>query len=228
MNDPFFRTKLLIGKQAFEKLQNSKIAVFGVGGVGTFVIESLVRCGIGQVDIFDGDKVEITNINRQLIADRLTIGQDKVRLMKERALKISPSTVVNAYSCFFNETNENEYSFEKYDYVVDCIDDVSAKVLIISKAKKAGVRVISSMGTGNKIDPLKLEVTDIYKTLNCPLARVMRRRLKLERVKSLKVVYSKEIPLYKPINKINSSISFVPGAAGLIIASEVVKDLIKD
>lgn len=228
MNNPFFRTKLLIGEQAFEKIQSSKIAVFGVGGVGGFTIESLVRCGIGQIDIFDGDKVEITNINRQLIADKMTIGQYKVQLMKERALKINPSILINDYNCFFSKINENEYSFKKYDYVVDCIDDVCAKVLIILKAKKAGVKVISSMGTGNKIDPLKLEITDIYKTLNCPLARVMRRRLKMEKIKSLKVVYSKEIPLYKPIDKINSSISFVTGAAGLILASEVVKDLIKD
>ena len=228
MNDPFFRTKLLIGQQAFEKLKNSKVAVFGIGGVGGFTTESLVRCGIGQIDIFDGDKVDVTNINRQIIADKGTVGQYKVHLMKERALKINPEILINSYNCFFNETNANEYSFEEYDYVVDCIDDVPAKVLIILKAKKCGVKVISSMGTGNKIDPLKLEVADIYKTSNCPLARIMRKRLKIEEVRSLKVVYSKEIPLYKPLDKINSSISFVPGAAGLIIASEVVKDLIRE
>lgn len=228
MNDPFLRTKLLIGETAFKKLQNSKIVVFGVGGVGGFVIESLVRCGVENLDIFDGDKVEITNLNRQLIANSLTIGQDKVKIMKERALKINPNVLINAYNSFFNKETEEKCDFTKYDYVVDCIDDVSAKVLIILKAKEAKVKVISSMGMGNKLDPLKLEVTDIYKTTNCPLARIMRKKLKIEKIKSLKVVYSKEVPLYKPIDKINSSISFVPASAGFIIASEIVKDIIKN
>lgn len=228
MNDIFLRTRLLIGSEAINKLKSSKVAVFGVGGVGSFVTEALARASVGKIDIFDGDVVDATNINRQLIALHSTIGMSKVEVMKKRLLDINPEIVVNAHHVVFNASNAGEFSFEDYDYIVDAIDMVSSKLLIISKAKALGKNVISSMGMGNKINPSMIEITDIFSTQNCPLARVMRRELKARKISSLKVAYSKEMPLYKPENKVNSSISFVPSVGGLMIASEVVRDLIKD
>ena len=228
MNDIFLRTRLLIGPEAINKLKSSKVAVFGVGGVGSFVTEALARASVGKIDIFDGDVVDATNINRQLIALHSTIGMSKVEVMKKRLIDINPEIVVNAHHVVFNASNDSEFSFEDYDYIVDAIDMVSSKLLIISKAKALGKNVISSMGMGNKINPSMIEITDIFSTQNCPLARVMRRELKARKINSLKVAYSKEMPLYKPENKVNSSISFVPSVGGLMIASEVVRDLIKD
>lgn len=228
MNDIFLRTRLLIGQEAINKLKSSKVAVFGVGGVGSFVTEALARASVGKIDIFDGDVVDATNINRQLIALHSTIGMSKVEVMKQRLLDINPEIVVNAHHVVFNASNASKFSFEDYDYIVDAIDMVSSKLLIISKAKALGKNVISSMGMGNKINPSMIEITDIFSTQNCPLARVMRRELKARKISSLKVAYSKEMPLYKPENKVNSSISFVPSVGGLMIASEVVRDLIKD
>lgn len=228
MNDIFLRTRLLIGPEAINKLKSSKVAVFGVGGVGSFATEALARASVGRIDIFDGDVVDATNINRQLIALHSTIGMSKVEVMKKRLLDINPEIIVNAHHVVFNVSNVDEFSFEDYDYIVDAIDMVSSKLLIISKAKALGKSVISSMGMGNKINPSMIEITDIFSTQNCPLARVMRRELKARKISSLKVAYSKEMPLYKPENKVNSSISFVPSVGGLMIASEVVRDLIKD
>lgn len=225
MNNPFLRTEMLIGADALNKLKKSKVAIFGIGGVGSFTVEALARCGVGNIDIFDGDIVDITNINRQLIATFNTIELNKVDVMKERILSINPNAKVNAYKCHFDASNEQNYDFSIYDYIVDAIDTVTSKILIINKAKESNLKIISSMGTGNKINPSELEVTDIYSTKNCPLARVMRRELKSRNIQSLKVVYSTETPIYKPKDRVNASISFVPSVAGLLIASEVVKDL---
>lgn len=225
MSSPFLRTEMLIGKNAMKKLENSKVAIFGIGGVGSFVTEAIARSGVENIDIFDGDIVDITNINRQLIATVNTIGLNKVDVMKDRILSINPKANVNAYKCHFDASNKQDYSFDKYDYIVDAIDTVTSKILIITKAKKEGKKVISCMGTGNKINPSKLEITDIYSTKNCPLARVMRRELKSRNIDSLKVVYSTDNPIYKPKDRINASISFVPSVAGLLIASEVIRDL---
>ena len=226
MGDAFLRTKLLIGDKSFEKLKKSKVAVFGVGGVGSYAVEALARAGVGMIDIFDGDKVDITNINRQVIAMHDTIGISKVEVMKKRMLNINPEIIVGAHECVFNASNSENYDFSPYDYIVDAIDMISSKILIIEKSKKLGKKVISSMGMGNKINPTMIEVADVFSTSICPLARVMRRELKKRGVDSLKVVYSKEKPLYTPDDKVNASISFVPSGAGLIIASEVVKDII--
>lgn len=227
MKESFYRTELLIGKNSLEKLQFSRVAVFGVGGVGSFTVEALARAGIGSIDIFDGDKIDVTNINRQLIATHENIGEDKVLAMKKRILSINPDIKVVANKCVFGKENHEEYDFEKYDYIVDAIDMVSSKILIITKANSLGKKVISSMGMGNKINPSLIEIDDIFSTSVCPLARVMRRELKKRNVNSLKVAYSKEKPIYTPSNKVNASISFVPSVAGLLIAGEVVKDLIK-
>ena len=232
---PFFRTELLLGKEKMNKIQKSHIAVFGIGGVGSFTAEAIARCGVKNIDIFDGDIVDITNINRQIMADIKTIGQKKTEVMKERIKLINPNANVNAEYCFFDKENKDNYDFSKYDYIVDAIDTVTSKILLIEKAKKENVKIISSMGTGNKLCPEKLEVSDIYKTSVCPLARVMRKELKKRNIKNLKVVYSKEKPSYVPVQdkenpnakRVNASISFVPSVAGLIIAGEVIKDISK-
>lgn len=224
----FSRTEMLIGADALEKLKNSRVAVFGVGGVGSYVVEALARSGVGSLDLIDNDTVNITNINRQLIALHSTVGKFKVDCAKERILDINPCALVNVYKTFYLPDNADEFDFTQYDYIVDAIDTVTAKIDIICRAKKLGIPVISSMGTGNKLDPTLFEVTDIYKTEGCPLARVMRRELKARGVNKLKVVFSKEKPRKcgeengKPIP---ASIAFVPSVAGLIIAGEVVKDL---
>ena len=186
----FSRTELLLGKEAMEKLAGSRVAVFGVGGVGGYVCEALVRSGVGAFDLIDDDKVCLTNLNRQIIATRKTVGKYKVDVMKERILDINPDTDVRIHKCFFLPENSGDFPFEEYDYVVDAVDTVTAKIELIMKAKELGVPVISSMGAGNKLDASRFQVADIYKTKVCPLAKVMRRELKKRGVKDLKVVYS--------------------------------------
>lgn len=241
MGREFEREIMLIGEDAVKKLAASKIIVFGVGGVGGYVVESLARSGIGHIDIVDDDQVNENNINRQIIALHSTIGRDKVEVVKERILDINPQCEVTAHKCFYLPENADQFDFTRYDYVIDAIDTVTAKLHIIERCYKAGVPLISAMGAGNKLDPTKFVVTDIYKTKMDPLARVMRRELKKRGVKKLKVVYSTETAL-KPVaepaasgkepgahNKRSTpgSIAFVPPVCGLIIGAEVVKDILK-
>lgn len=248
MLNQFSRTELLLGKEAMKKLKNARVAVFGVGGVGGYVVEALVRSGVGTIDIIDDDKVCLTNLNRQIIATGKTVGRYKVEVMKERILEINPNAVVHTHQCFFLPENSDSFDFSRYSYVVDAVDTVTAKIALVMKAQEAGVPIISSMGAGNKLNPAAFEVADIYKTSVCPLAKVMRRELKKRGVKKLKVVYSKEEPLTPKEDIENScrencicppeaghkcmerraipgSVAFVPSVAGLIIAGEVVKDL---
>ena len=231
--DQFERTKLLIGDEAFNKLSKAKVAVFGIGGVGGYVCEALVRSGIENIAIIDNDTVSITNLNRQIIATHDTVGRLKVDVMKERLQSINKNVNVECINAFLLKNEDNTIDFSKYDYLIDALDTVTAKLTIIEEATKLNKKVISSMGTGNKLNPTMLEVTDIYKTTVCPLARVMRTELKKRNIKKLKVVYSKETPI-KPLGVIDNdkatpaSIAFVPSVAGLIIASEVVKDIISD
>lgn len=226
----FLRTAAILGEAAMEKLKNTKVLIFGIGGVGGYALEALVRSGVGAVDIVDGDTVNITNLNRQIIATEDTIDMPKTDAAKIRMLSINPKLNIKTYNCFYNEDNKDIIEFKEYDYVVDAIDDVKAKTLIAVKCKEADTPLISSMGFGNKIEPTKIEVSDIKKTSVCPLARTMRRRLKDAGVKDLKVVYSKEEPkvgLNPDGTRILASTAFVPSAAGLVIASEVIKDLTK-
>lgn len=241
MNE-FSRTELLIGQAALEKLQNSRVAIFGVGGVGGYVCEALVRSGVGHFDLIDNDTVSLTNINRQIIALHSTIGKLKVDVMKERMLDINPDVDVSVHPCFYLPETTDQFDFSNYDYVVDAIDTVTGKIEIIVQADVHQVPVISSMGAGNKLNPAMMEVSDIYKTSVCPLARVMRRELKKRHIKHCKVVYSKEKaiqPSQASLEKyvadseenftkksIPGSTAFVPSVAGLILASEVIKDLI--
>lgn len=226
------RTELLLGEEAVRRLQAARVAVFGVGGVGGYAVEALVRSGVGEIDIFDNDTVSVTNINRQIIAACDTVGRSKVDVCKERALSINPDAVINAHNCFFMPDNSAEFNFTEYDYVIDAIDTVTGKIEIIMCAKAAGVPVISSMGAGNKLDASAFEVSDIYRTEMCPLARTMRTELKKRGVKDLKVVYSKEKPI-KPVceasdtvrRAVPGSVAFVPAVAGLIAAGEVIKDI---
>lgn len=232
----FQRTELLIGKENLEKLKNAHIIVFGVGGVGGFVVEGIVRAGVGEITLVDFDTIDITNINRQIIATTDTIGRSKVEVLKDRILSINPKIKVNTYmSCFNLKTKELFFNKDKkYDYIIDAIDLITSKLILIEEAKYYNIPIISCMGTGNKLNPTMLEVSTIEKTSVCPLARVMRIELRKKGIKGVKVVYSKELPS-KPQNIENSrmknrcvgSISFVPSVAGFIIASEVVKDLIK-
>ncbi len=233
MADIYTRTEALIGKENIEKLKNTRVAVFGLGGVGGFTAEALVRSGVGAIDIIDCDTVDITNLNRQIIATTTTIGQNKTDAFEKRLLDINPEVKITKFNLFFNSETSNIFDFSNYDYIIDAIDTVSAKIELILKANECGTPIISSMGTGNKLNPTELEVTDIYKTSVCPLARVMRYELKKRGIKKLKVVYSKEEPI-KPQSQekfngrhIPASAPFVPACAGLIIASEVVKDIIK-
>ncbi|MBE7046909.1 MAG: tRNA threonylcarbamoyladenosine dehydratase [Ruminococcaceae bacterium] len=235
MKEYFSRTISLIGEDSFLKLNNSHVAVFGVGGVGGYVCEALVRSGVGKLTIVDNDTVSPSNINRQIIATSDTIGKDKVDVAKERFLSINPNAEIIAKKEFFMPDTSHKFDFSEYDYVVDAIDTVTGKIEIILKAKEEGVPVISSMGTGNKLDPTLFEIDDIYKTSVCPLAKVMRYELKKRNVDSLKVLYSKEKPIIVSNDDESvpgrrhtpSSISFVPSVAGLIIAGEVIKDIIK-
>lgn len=244
----FSRTELLIGKEALDKLKTSRVAVFGIGGVGTYVVEGLVRAGVGKFVLVDDDLICLTNINRQLHATRKTVGKPKVEVMKERILEINPKAEVEIHQCFYLPENSAQLIKPDYDYIVDAVDTVTAKLDLVVNANKAGIPIISCMGAGNKLDPTKFEVVDIYATSVCPLAKVMRKELRQRGIKSLKVVYSKEAPR-KPLDsevatcssdcicpkgaartctvrrQIPGSISFVPSVAGLIIAGEVVKDL---
>lgn len=247
MLNQFSRTELLLGKEALEKLKNSRVAVFGIGGVGAYAVEALVRSGIGTIDIVDDDKVCITNLNRQLYATRKTVGKYKVEVAKERILDINPDCIVNTHQTFYTPKTENQFDFSQYDYVIDAIDTVVGKLSLIEKSKQAGVPIICAMGAGNKLDPTKFEVADISKTSVCPLAKVIRTELKKRRIKKVKVVYSKELPI-KPKedmsvscrnhcvcppdtrkctvkHQIPGSTAFVPPVVGLIIAGEVIKDL---
>ena len=239
MLNQFSRTALLVGQGAIEKLQASRVAIFGIGGVGGYVAEALARSGVGCFDLIDNDTVALTNLNRQIIATHDTIGQPKVQVMAERIHAINPEAVVHVHQCFFLPENAHEFDFAQYDYVVDAVDTVAAKIAIIMAAKAANVPVISSMGAGNKVDPGKFQVADIFKTSVDPLARVMRQEMKKRGVKKLKVVYSTELPL-TPVDELEGechaeapqrralpgSTAFTPSAAGLLLASEVVKDLI--
>lgn len=244
----FARTELLLGKDAVEKLSHARVAVFGIGGVGGYVCEALVRSGIGKFDLIDDDKVCLTNLNRQIIATRKTVGKYKTDVMKERIYDINPDAEVTVHNCFFLPENADEFTFTDYDYIVDAVDTVTAKIALVMKAREAGVPVISSMGAGNKLDASQFRVADIYETKVCPLAKVMRRELKKRGVKKLKVVYSEEKPVmpqedlsisirtndicppeseHKCTERraIPGSVAFVPSVAGLIIAGEVIKDL---
>ena len=248
MLNQFSRTQLLLGTEAMEKLKRARVAVFGIGGVGGYVCEALVRSGVGAFDLVDDDKVCLTNLNRQIIATRKTVGKYKVEVMRERILEINPDCDVRVHQCFYLPETADQFNFSDYDYVVDAVDTVTAKVTLVLEAQKAGVPIISCMGAGNKLDPSRFRVADIYKTQGCPLARVMRTALRKRGVKKLKVVYSDEIPT-RPIEDMSiscrshcicppgakhkcterrdipGSTAFVPSVAGLIIAGEVVKDL---
>ena len=246
MQNQFSRTELLIGKTAVEKLQKSKVAIFGIGGVGSFVVEALVRSGVENFILVDKDIIDITNINRQIIATTKTVGKPKVEIAKKRILEINPNAKVETYQKFFMPETKGIIN-ETIDYIVDCIDTVTAKIELVVRSNILNIPIISSMGTGNKLDATKFEITDIYKTTVCPLAKVMRKELKNRNIKKLKVVYSKEDPIkhniqenkkqetkeekqkqQKQIKKqVPASISYVPSVAGLIIAGEVIKDLIK-
>ena len=249
MLNSFSRTELLLGHPAMEALKHARVAVFGIGGVGGYACEALVRSGVGAFDLIDDDKVCLTNINRQIIATRRTVGQYKADVMRDRMLDINPQADIRVHRCFFLPENAAEFPFSEYDYILDAVDTVTAKVTLVLEAQKAGVPIISCMGAGNKLDPSRFRVADIYKTQGCPLARVMRTALRKRGVKKLKVVYSDEIPT-RPIEDMSiscrshcicppgakhkcterrdipGSTAFVPSVAGLIIAGEVVKDLV--
>jgi len=248
MLNQFSRTQLLLGEDGMGKLKNSRVAVFGIGGVGGYVCEALVRSGVGHFDLIDDDKVCLTNINRQIIATRKTVGSYKTEVMKERMLDINPDVEVTIHNCFFLPENADDFPFEDYDYVVDAVDTVTAKIALVMMCQEKNVPIISSMGAGNKLDASAFMVADIYKTKMCPLAKVMRHELKKRGVKKLKVVYSEEKPI-RPLEDMSiscrtncicppgavrkcterrdipGSVAFVPSVAGLIIAGEVVKDL---
>ena len=235
MINEFSRTELLFGEDKLNILKKSRVAIFGVGGVGGYVAEALARSGVGVIDLVDNDVVSLTNINRQIIALHSTIGMPKVEVMAERIRDINPQAVVNVHNCFYTPETSGDFDFSKYDYVVDAIDTVAGKIELVMQAKASETPIICSMGAGNKLDPTAFEVVDIYKTSVCPLARVMRYELKKRGVKKLKVVYSKEIPVTPFENEeaedssrrsTPGSVAFVPSVAGLVIASEVIKDLV--
>lgn len=227
----FSRAELLLGEEALEKLRSARVALFGIGGVGSFAAEALARGGVGHITLVDGDTVSITNINRQLIALHSTVGKEKTAVMAERIADISPETEVETYPVVYGAEKRDLLDFSTYDYVIDAIDTVTSKLILIEEAKKAGVPVISCMGTGNKFHPERFEVTDISKTSVCPLAKVMRKELKVRGIKNVKVVYSKEEP-QKPAEspetgkrQIPGSLSFVPPVAGLLLAGEVIRHI---
>ena len=246
MQDQYSRTQLLLGADAMAKLHNSRVAVFGIGGVGGYTVEALARSGVGALDLIDDDKVCLTNLNRQIIATRKTVGKYKVDVAEERVHDIDPSIRVTTYKCFFGPETQDQFDFTQFDYVVDAIDTVTGKLALVMKCKEAGVPIICSMGAGNKMDPTRFEVTDIYKTSVCPLAKVMRTECRKRRIKHLKVVYSTEPALTPmadgaaqgdtcpadaqrkgtPRRTVPGSNAFVPSVAGLIIGGEVIKDLV--
>lgn len=249
MIEQFSRTQLLLGEGAMEKLYKARVAVFGIGGVGGYTVEALARCGVGQLDLTDSDTVSVSNINRQILATHSTVGRLKVDVARDRVLDINPSCVVRTYPCFYLPDTADQFDFTQYDYIVDCIDTVTGKLQLVEQAHKAGTPIICSMGAGNKMDPTRFEVTDIYKTSVCPLAKVMRTECRKRKIKHLKVVYSKE-PAMTPIEDdsiscknhcicppgtqrkctvrraVPGSNAFVPSVAGLIIGGEVIKDLV--
>lgn len=253
METQFSRTEILIGKEAVRRLSASRVAVFGVGGVGGYVCEALVRSGVGAFDLIDSDRVALSNLNRQIVALHSTIGQYKVDVMRERMLAINPQVKVNVHKCFFLPENAQQFPFSEYDYVVDAVDTVTAKIALVMKCREAGVPIISSMGAGNKLDASLFQVADLFQTKVCPLAKVMRRECKKRGIKNLKVVYSEEMPLTPGISEaeeqtalhadkqspdtaaegsrrrsVPGSVAFVPSVAGLILAGEVVKDLYQE
>ena len=225
MQEQFIRTAMLIGEEGVNILSQKRIAVFGVGGVGGYTVEALARSGVGTLDLIDNDTVNLTNINRQIIALHSTLDKFKVDAARDRVLDINPNAKVNVFKTFY--TPETEFDFSQYDYIVDAIDTVSSKIELVMQTQKANIPIISSMGAGNKLSPEKFEVADIYKTSVCPLAKVMRQELKKRGVKKLKVVYSQEPPIKHEGQRLPASIAFVPSVVGLIIAGEVIKDLIK-
>lgn len=251
MLNQFSRTELLLGSEAMRRLDKSRVAVFGVGGVGGYAVEALVRSGIGAITLIDDDKVCLTNLNRQIIATRKTVGKYKADVMRERIHEINPECKVTVHKCFYLPENKNEFDFSEYSYIIDAVDTVTAKIQLVMEAQEKNVPIISSMGAGNKMNPAEFEVADIYQTSVCPLAKVMRRELKKRNVKQLKVVYSREKPI-KPIEDMSISCrtncicppgakhkcterrdipgsnAFVPSVVGLILASEVIKDLAKE
>lgn len=248
MLNQFSRTQLLLGPEAMEQLYSKRVAVFGIGGVGGYVCEALVRSGIGAFDLIDDDKVCLTNLNRQIIATRKTVGKYKAEVMRDRMLEINPNAEINIHKCFFLPENADDFPFQEYDYIVDAVDTVTAKIELILRAQKENIPIISAMGAGNKLDAGRLKIADIYETKVCPLARVMRRELKKRDVRSLKVVYSDEQPI-RPLEDMSiscrthcicppgaqhkcterrdipGSTAFVPAVAGLLIAGEIIKDL---
>lgn len=248
MREEFCRTEMLLGEEAMGRLARSRVAVFGVGGVGGYVCEALARSGVGALDLIDKDKVALSNLNRQIIATHKTVGREKTDVMRERILEINPEALVRIYPCFFLPENADSFPLEEYDYVVDAVDTVTAKIELVMRAREAGVPIISSMGAGNKLDASAFRVADIYDTRVCPLARVMRRELKKRHVEHLKVVYSEEEPIIGHAvdeaekcggetagsnaetlrRSVPGSVAFVPSVAGLIIAGEVVKDLVQE
>lgn len=240
MLNQFSRTELIFGKEKMDKIHDSRIAVFGLGGVGGYVVEALARCGVGTLDLIDNDTVSLTNLNRQIYALHSTIGQYKTDVAETRCKDINPDIIINKYNTFYLPETKDQFDFSKYDYVVDCIDTVTGKIQLVLQAKEADVPIISSMGTGNKTNPALLQVTDIYKTSVDPLAKVMRHELKKRNIKKLKVVYSTELPVTPDENaaaeltgdstkrSIPGSNAFVPPSAGLLIASEIIKDLTKE
>lgn len=226
MNEMYERTQMLFGNENMEKIKSSYVAVFGVGGVGSFACEALARAGVGKLDLIDNDVVSPTNLNRQLVALTSTLGRYKVDVMRERILDINPNAEVNTYKTFYLPETANEFDFSKYDYIIDAIDTVAGKIELVVNADKAKTPIISSMGAGNKVNPEMFEVADIYKTSVCPLAKVMRTQLKKRGIKKLKVVYSKEKPIKNETGvRYPGSTSFTPSVAGLIIAGEVIKDI---
>ena len=233
MDNQFTRTEMLIGKENVKKIHTKKVAIFGLGGVGSFVMEGLARAGIGNFILVDKDEIDITNLNRQIIATHKTIGEPKVEVAKKRILEINPNAKIETFQEFFMPETHGIID-DSIDYIIDCIDTVTAKIELVIRANEMNIPIISSMGTGNKLDPTKFEITDIYKTSVCPLAKVMRKELKNRGIKKLKVVYSKEKPIVcNNSNETTSkkqtpgSVSFVPSVAGLIIAGEVIKDIIE-
>lgn len=226
MKEELSRTAIIVGEAGIAKLKNAKVAVFGLGGVGGHAAEAIVRAGVGSIDLIDHDTVSLSNINRQLAALHSTVGKLKVDVLRERFIDINPTVNINTFPVFYDNDTENQFDLSIYDYIVDAIDSVGAKINLIVNAEKCNTPIISSMGAGNKLDPTAFTVSDIYKTSVCPLAKVMRYELKKKGVKKLKCVYSKEIPSIRTTPP--GSVSFVPSAAGLIIAGEVIKDIIKD
>lgn len=236
MQDAFSRMEILLGREDTDKLSKARIAVFGLGGVGSYVVEALARCGVGSLTLVDHDTVSVTNINRQIYALRSTVGECKVQVAKKRIHDIDENILVHTYETFFNEDTSSMFDFHMFDYIVDAIDTVTSKLLLIQKAKECGTPVISCMGTGNKLDPSRFEITDISKTSICPLAKVMRTELRKRGIKKVKVLYSKEKPIKNQVKNgeckgstdrpVPGSIAFVPSVAGLMIAGEVVRDLL--